>query len=113
MPNNTQPEPVLDDNVEKLFFRIFDQEKFPTLKGDYKAYLAFKESTCKIIGEELATAVQKERERIIEWLGDGVMDVYLGVKGLEQATGVDKKGVVYRLIAMDLQALTAREEGTE
>ena len=48
----------------------------------------------------------EELERIVGWLGNGEMDVYLGVLGLKEAVGTDKDGIQYRLICMNLKDLS-------
>lgn len=57
---------------EKLFFQIFDQQEFPTLKGDYEKYLDFKEKTIKIISLALQQERSKALEAITEAFWDGV-----------------------------------------
>ncbi len=51
---------------EILFFRIFDQGRFPTLKGDYNDYIKFKADTTKIIEDFSTTLLADARKEVID-----------------------------------------------
>lgn len=64
MSNSTQND--WEKEVESLFYLIFNQDKFPSLRGTYDDYLKFKEDTIKIVKVSFGKLLADARREVID-----------------------------------------------